>query len=368
MIRNVQGQSGAIARQINLDAAHTRITNRSQVTILVHHTATSKLYDILGDENSLGLIPGGPPDNSNRETRDTTHCSTSYATPQGVLPDKFRRRGTDCAIHLDVDLLLQDNIKLYRSAAGVILVPDIISVKYILRATLITRPQFVLYSKPTPVQLNAATGPNLSCLDCGTIHRRGCWRCLNCWEALTWAGVADRQTYILNNDERKRELRICYDISSNEFDQIVRTAGHAVNTLPGRRLQRPADEADTPFVPPWSYNERRRAPAPTHVAMPALSVAATARSGDAPTTSALDPRCTHLTPKRIRDLVKSARREGIYLSHTDRWRKDLAYRHACESQDPATPEWLQFPSGRWARLDGVEELPPSSKTSASSRG
>ncbi len=334
----------------------------------MHHTATSKLYDILGDENSLGLIPGGPPDNSNRETRDTTHCSTSYATPQGVLPDKFRRRGTDCAIHLDVDLLLQDNIKLYRSAAGVILVPDIISVKYILRATLITRPQFVLYSKPTPVQLNAATGPNLSCLDCGTIHRRGCWRCLNCWEALTWAGVADRQTYILDNDERKRELRICYDISSNDFDQIVRTAGHAVNTLPSRRHARPADEADTMMFPPWRYEERRKAPAPTHVAMPALSVAATARSGDAPTTSALDPRCTHLTPKNIRELVKSARREGIYLSHTDRWRKDLEYRHACESQDPATPEWLQFPSGRWARLDGVEELPPSSKTSASSRG
>ncbi len=289
MIRNVQGQSGAIARQIDLDAAHTRITNRSQVPILVHHTATSKLYDILGDENSLGLIPGGPPDNSNRETRDTTHCSTSYATSKGVLPDKFRRRGTDCAIHLDVDLLLQDNIKLYRSAAGVILVPDIISVKYILRATLILRPQFVLYSKPTPVQLNAATGPNLNCLDCGTIHRRGCWWCLNCWEAITWAGVADRQSYVLNNEERKRELRICYDISSGEFDTIVRAAGHAVNTLPGRRLQRPADEADTEFVPPWRYEDRRKAPAPAHVAMPALSVAATARSGDAPTGSTLDP-------------------------------------------------------------------------------
>ncbi len=334
----------------------------------MHHTATSKLYDILGRENSLGLIPGGPPDNSNRETRNTTHCSTSYATSKGVLPDKFRRRGTDCAIHLDVELLLQDNIKLYRSAAGVILVPEIMSVKYILRATLITRPQFVLYSKPTPVQLNAATGTNLSCLDCGTIHRRGCWRCLNCWEALTWAGVADRQTYILNNDERKRELRICYDISSSEFDQIVRTAGHAVNTLPSRRHARPADEADTLLVPPWRYGERRRAPATTHVALPALSVAATARSGDAPNTGDLLTTRRQISAQKIRQLNASARRQGEFTSHTDRWQRDLEYRAACNSHNPVTPEWLQFPSGAWARLDGVEELPPSSKTSASSRG
>ena len=102
MIRNVQGHSGAISRQVDLDKAHTRDTDRDDIPVLVHHTATSKLYQMLGSDDSLGLIPGGPPDNSNRETRNTTHCSTSHATLQGVLPDKFRRRGTDCAIHLDV--------------------------------------------------------------------------------------------------------------------------------------------------------------------------------------------------------------------------------------------------------------------------
>ena len=154
-----------------------------------------------------------------------------------------------------------------------------------------------------------------------------------------------------------------------EFDAIIRTPGHAVNTLPARRLDRPADEAETIFLPPWEYdNRRRKAPPPVHVALPALSVAATARSGNTPTGTTLDPRCVHLTAKKIRDLIKSAQRGGNFLSHTDRWQRDLPYRHACNSHVPVTPEWLQFPSGQWARLDGVEELPPSSATSASSRG
>ncbi len=368
MIRTVQGQSGAIARQIDLDAAHTRITERSQVEVLTHHTSASRLYEISGALDSPGLIPGGPQGVRNRETRNTTHCSMSNATAAGVLPDKFRRRGTDCAIHLDVDLLLQDGIRLYRSAAGVILVPDIMGAQYIPRAAMSTRPQFVLYSKPRQAQLDAATGPNLSCLDCGTVHRRGCWWCLACWEALTWAGIADRQTYVIDHAERTRELRVCYAVSMPEFDAIVRAPGHAVNTLPARRLPRPADEADTVFLPPWHYGDRRKAPAPAHVAMPALSVAATARSGNAPSGTTLDPSCVHLSARKIRDLIKSARRVGYFSSHTDRWRRDLAYRHACNSHNPVTPEWLQFPSGQWARLDGVEELPPSSATSASSRG
>ena len=71
MIRNVQGHSGAISRQVVLDKAHTRVTNRDDIQLLVHHTATSKLYQMLGTDESIGLIPGGPPDNSNRELRNT---------------------------------------------------------------------------------------------------------------------------------------------------------------------------------------------------------------------------------------------------------------------------------------------------------
>ncbi len=364
MIRNVQGHSGAISRQVDLDKAHTRVTDRDDIPVLVHHTATSKLYQMLGTDDSIGLIPGGPPDNSNRELRNTTFCSTKLASLKGELPDRFRRRGTNCAVHLDVDLLFEAGIRLYRSAAGVILIPDLVDVKYIKRVTLITPPAFTLYSKPKQEDLNCAKGTDLHCLDCGTVHRRGCWRCFNCWESLTWAGVADRHAFILDSSERERELRTYYDLTPKQFDTVCKAPGSAINTLPNVRNARPDDEEETLMFPPWRQPGVHPSP---QVALPTPSVAATARSGNAPTTSDLDPRCLHLEPRKIRELVKSARRGGFFTSHTDRWRRDLEYRAACNSHIPVTPEWLQFPSGNWARLDGVEELPPSSTASASSR-
>ncbi len=250
MIRNVQGHSGNISRQVTLDKAHTRVTNRDEIQLLVHHTATSKLYQMLGTDESLGLIPGGPPDNGNRELRNTTFCSTKLASLKGELPDRFRRRGTNCAVHLDVDLLFENNIRLYRSAAGVILIPDLVDVKYIKRVTLITPPAFTLYSRPKHGELNYAHGEDLHCLDCGTIHRRGCWRCFNCWESITWAGVADRQAFILDSSERQRELRIYYELTPRQFDTICKTPGSAINTLPTVRNARPDDEEETEMYPP----------------------------------------------------------------------------------------------------------------------
>ena len=180
---------------------------------------------------------------------------------------------------------------------------------------------------------------------------------------MTWAGIADRHTFILDPSERKRDLRMYYDLSSRQFDAVCKEPGSAINTLPTVRNARPDDEEETLMFPPW--RQRGAHPSPQVALTP--SVAATARSGNAPTTSDLDPRCLHLKPDKIRRLVKSARREGLFTSHTDRYQRDLEYRAACLSHTPATPEWLQFPSGAWARVDGVEELPPSSSASASSR-
>ncbi len=104
-------------------------------------------------------------------------------------PDKLRKRGTDCAIHLRVDALLEDNIPIYVSAAGAALIPATIAVKYIVRAILHKDPKLTMHSRPRPDQLAAAIGPSLKCLDCGLTHNRGYWWCLGCWEPLTWVGV-----------------------------------------------------------------------------------------------------------------------------------------------------------------------------------
>ncbi len=154
MVQPIQGHSGGCARQIDLDQAHTRLTDRSQIPVLAHHTNSNHLFDARGARGAPGLIPGGPPGRGHQERRDTTHCSMSLAT-HGVVPDKFRKRGTDCAITLDVDLLLQDGIRLYRSAAGVILIPDTVAVKYIIRATLINNPELAMCSRPRVIDTNA---------------------------------------------------------------------------------------------------------------------------------------------------------------------------------------------------------------------
>ncbi len=249
MIRNVQGHSGHISRQVDLDKAHTRVTDRAEIPVLVHHTATSRLYQMIGSDEAIGLIPGGPLDNSNRELRNTTFCSTKLASLKGELPDKFRRRGTNCAVHLDVDKLFEDKIKLYRTAADVILIPSIIGVEYILRVTLITPPAFTVYSRPKHEEWNYAKGTDLHCLDCGTIHRRGCWSCFNCWETMTWAGVADRHTFILDSSERKRDLRMYYGLTPQQFDKVCKEPGSAINTLPNVRNARPDDEEETLMFP-----------------------------------------------------------------------------------------------------------------------
>ena len=59
MVRTIQGQSGAVARQIDLDQAHERIFDRQQIPILVHHTTSRNLFDFLGMPGAPGIIPGG---------------------------------------------------------------------------------------------------------------------------------------------------------------------------------------------------------------------------------------------------------------------------------------------------------------------
>ena len=71
-----------------------------------------------------GLYPGGKPPNQLGEfVRRHLHFSTSLEAAVGVLPDNFRRRGIDCAVHLDASLMLADGIDIYLSSSGAVLAP-----------------------------------------------------------------------------------------------------------------------------------------------------------------------------------------------------------------------------------------------------
>ncbi len=87
-----------------------------------------------------------------------------------------------------------------------------------------------------------------------------------------------------------------------------------------------------------------KAAPPPQLALPAMVAIATARLVGAPalmTTRA--PECAHLDAKKFRQLSKSAQRGGEYMSHTDRYRRDVQYRLVCLGHSPPTPEWLQYP-------------------------
>ena len=67
----------------------------------------------------------------------------------GDRPDKFRKRGIDCAIRLIVAMLFKDiPTHIHMSAAGVVLISAAIAVKYIDRVVLLKHPQLTICSRP----------------------------------------------------------------------------------------------------------------------------------------------------------------------------------------------------------------------------
>ncbi len=122
----------------------------------------------------------------------------------GALPDKFRRRDIDCCVRLDSAQLLEADIPIYLSAAGVSLIDRAVSVDFIERVTLLTWLRFTIYSRPKQKDLDACEDEEITCRDCGSQFRLGTWWCLHCWEPMTVAGIGDRQSFLADSFERHR--------------------------------------------------------------------------------------------------------------------------------------------------------------------
>ena len=97
-------------------------------------------------------------------------------------------------------------------------------------------------------------------------------------------------------------------------------------------------------------------PPPKAALVPRAAVAAAAQA--VPNARATRARLSaHLTNANIHNFNKSARKKKdadgeFYTSHTARWRDDAEYRAVCAAKPIATPEWLVYPDGKTARLDG----------------
>ena len=165
------------------------------------------------------------------------------------------------------------------------------------------------------------------------------WWCLSCREPPTWAEAHDRQGFLSDKLERRRELTNRYGISAQEFQELMQLPGSMVNAFPFVPYER-AEHDELVVKPPWRL---------THGAAPALAavawrpVVSTARSAD----------CRHLTNAKIRRLYQAAQKRDFF-SHTDRYRRENHYRLQCQNADPPTPELLQYATGVWSREDGQD--------------
>ncbi len=70
--------------------------------------------------------------------------SRSLVGDDGVVPEKFKRRNVDCCIRLDAPLLLHHKFKLYLADADVVLVEEIIPIRYILTVNIIRWPKLTM--------------------------------------------------------------------------------------------------------------------------------------------------------------------------------------------------------------------------------
>ena len=188
LIRCVQAHSGQIAEQLNRDLAFTRVTRLEQIPFLTHHTRSECLGSILGAFNkSAGLLPGGKGKDwdNNWRGRNDIHMSLVPPSTDGSIPNKFRKRGIDCAIVIDAKSLFEDSNKLqlvlFISANNNVLCDTPIPYCYVKRVTMVADPRFTLFTQPTDESWSARPGLP-TCHMCGMKWNYGCNCCFKCWE------------------------------------------------------------------------------------------------------------------------------------------------------------------------------------------
>ena len=379
----MQAHSGQIAAQLDRDLAFTRVTDISQIPYLTHHTRTQFLGSILGNfKKSSGLLPGGKGKDSQGgwQGRNDVHMSLSPPSKDGSIPDRFRKRGIDCAVVLDPAAMLSASLVVPISANNVALCNARIPYVYIRRVLRLQDPRLTLFTQPSDEAWQNRPGLP-KCLMCGITWNYGCNYCLQCWEPMTVPGLIDRLSYLRDPRERKRELNIRYNLTTQDLDKLSRKPGAALIGIPARvkvvgaaepAYKRGASLQPKPTTPalaavaakwveraPWREGSAALS-AGARGAGPDLGAASKAKPAWVPKAKAgarpADSPCAHMSPADIKKLQQQAVKRN-YLSHTDRYDKEESYRRQCDEKKPfPTPRLLQFPSGAWANILGPDAV------------
>ncbi len=171
-MRCVQGHSGATGAHINHDLLCTRLTNAALdgILILIHHTKSQYIAGMIGWNSHPGILPGGlgPTKRGKYSGRTDVHASDRPFS-SGQFPDGFNRPGTDCAVHIDAELMLKDGRRIYRGPAGVILIPEAVPIKYIVCVIMARLPLITLFRRHDPEKAsNQTDNTEIACPHCAS--------------------------------------------------------------------------------------------------------------------------------------------------------------------------------------------------------
>ncbi len=406
MIRAVQGHSGQLGRVLEDNKAFTKI---EEVADLSHYSKICHLDTIIGT-NAQGLVPGGV---KNAGDRAHVYCIPKPPPTDGTLPNEFCKRGTNCVVELD-PVAMKENYALFQTSNGTVLIKKSVEVRDILRVTMLGVTRYTLWTNPTEKKMKDVTQKYCVCQMCGTKYSSGTIWCFdNCWLPLTWLGVHQRITHIVDPAERLGELKTIYGIDHKELQLRQDQPGSAIRSLPrgtftaachqhglrsvelapvgseaAAKRQRTATKSTSSAYPPppkpamaapqrvvsasagqsprgsaaasSSGGTRASASAVLTARPGAVSASAGPQvNGPSPEARALRASlCENLSDYYMAHLnkgaIKQIKGEGAYRSHTERYRADLGYRAKMIQQ--GVPEWLVFKkTGHTSRLDGVKE-------------
>ena len=135
------------------------------------------------------MIPDG-----DASTRGVRHIHCAAELPNSDEPHHamvgFRDKGVDCFLALDTTLMHRNNVRTYRSAAGVLLCPRAIAVEYVRWVKFLPQ-ELTIYRRVSHERTERAEHPYIGCIQCQARWRLGTWICLNCWEPLHLRAVQD---------------------------------------------------------------------------------------------------------------------------------------------------------------------------------
>ncbi len=405
MVRPAQGYSGRLGGLVDDALCYA---SAMHVGNLCHYTKMGFLDTIIG-LRAQGLVPGGI---LGRGQRTHIYCVPHPPPLNGLLPNSFQRRNTDCVLLLDVDAMKKD-FALYQTTNDTVLISKPVPASYVLRVIMLGVTRYTLWHQPTEYRMRTVAQARCKCNMCFVGYASGtsfCYR--GCWLPLTRLAVHERLMHIERKIDRDGELRVMYGMTISDLQAELKKPGSSIRSLPPKSFtatcyQRslvevymaPAGSGEQSAKRSRITKAKASAPQPAMAAQRVVSapagppmrgsVAAASSSGTR-TPTVLTPRqgsgqgtvsapaelilegsteearrnraalCVNLTDGKMHDLNKNARKQkdadGVnkgFRSHIDRYRADLAYRQNMQRQN--VPEWFVFhTTGHTYRADGAE--------------